>query len=137
ARAAEHLGVVDLGGEIHPRGARRLVDRSDHGDDLEGDAPDGRDRERVREAGRVTAHQGGVAERVEQPGDRGAHGEHAVGDDAGQPGLGRDGVVVVDGVEVPGGAGVSHEGVAADLVAGAGELLADGQGGEVDGGGGG
>src|SRR5699024_7530121 len=53
------------------------------------------------------------------------------------PGLGGDGGVVVGGVEVAGGAGVAQRGVARDLVAGAGELLADGQRGQVRGGGGG
>src|SRR5699024_11910022 len=76
-------------------------------------------------------------EGVEQAGDRGAHREHAVRDDTGQPGLGGDGVVVVDGVEVAGGAGVAHQGVAGDLVTGAGELLPYGQRGQVRGGGGG
>src|SRR5699024_1363279 len=83
------------------------------------------------------AHGGGVGEGVEQAGDRGAHREHAVRDDTGQPGRGGDGVVVVDGGEVAGGAGVAHEGVAGDLVAGAGELVPDGQRGQVRGGGGG
>src|SRR5690606_10280296 len=97
----------------------------------------GRDRDGVGEAGGVGAHGGGVGDRLDQAGDRGAHGEHAVGDHTGQPGLGGDGGVVVDGVEVAGGSGVAHQGVAADLVAGACELLADGEGGEVHGGGGG
>src|SRR5699024_12034794 len=101
-------------------------DRADDGDDLEGHAAGRGHRDGVGEAGRVPAHGGGVGEGVEQAGDRGAHGEHVVGDDAGQPGLGGDGVVVVAGVEVVGGAGVAHQGVARELVEGGGVLMADG-----------
>src|SRR5699024_1855656 len=52
----------------------------------------------------------GVGEPVGQGRTGQAHGEHAVGDDAGQSGLGGDPVVVVDRVEVQRGARVAHQG---------------------------
>ena len=97
-RLAEHGLVVEGDGQVDARAV--VVERADLGDDRDVGAVGGVDRHR----------------RVNAPGSRGpgrcrrqpvddrldgeAHGEHAVGEHAGQPDGLRDVVAVVDGVEV-------------------------------------
>ena len=99
----------------------------DRGGDGDGGAVGGVDGHRAGEAHLVVHDLGRVADPVDDRLDRDAHGEHAVGEHAGQPDALRDVVAVVDGVEVAGCAGVLDEGVAAEQVGLLGDDLADGR----------
>ena len=82
------------------------------------------DQDRLGEAGLEVDDGGGVACPVGDQLHGGTHGEHAVGDHAGQFHARGEGLVPVDGVEVAGCAGVLDQVGAGDLDGAAADVLA-------------
>src|SRR6476661_1009488 len=124
--AAEDLLAACRGRQVDGDAPGVGVDRLDHTGDLDvGAALVGHD-DRPGEAHAVLDHAAGVADPVGHDRDGGTHGEHAVGDDVGQPHLLGEPLVPVDRVAVEGGTGVLDEAGPVDVDRQRREGVADG-----------
>src|SRR6476660_4064153 len=124
-RPAEHLVAAAGRGQLDGGTLGLLVDRLDDARDLDvGPAVMGHD-DGPGEAHAVVDHPAGITDPVADHVDRGAHGEHAVGDDGGQPDGPGEALVPVDRVAVEAGAGVADQRGPVDVHGARGQLVAD------------
>src|SRR5690606_6862261 len=108
-RAPQDLRTVDRDGQVDADGACLDVEGADRAGDLDGRSTRVRHLDGLGEPRLVVDDGARVAGPVHDDVDDGAHGEHAVRDDARQARLAGDAVAPVDGVAVPARPGVPDE----------------------------